>query len=248
MKARARTKSGRFTKRKKARRARRRRGRAVIIATNPRRRRVRRRRRSRSITALPRTNPRRRRRRGIRRRRNPNPIGVKQLLLGGLAAGASFAAVTIGAPRIIPPELTQRQWVYGLALAALGLGIAYGLRRHPVIALGAGGPPMGAGLLLAGTSLLAPKGQQPAAQQQPAMQGADLGAVLLEDMGAVAWYGDGMGAVHMRQPGMGAVRELGNGVGMYSRYRDMGAVEAMIGDAGFANYNAPSMADYVGAY
>jgi hypothetical protein len=242
---------GRFvSSKKRARRRsskRRRKTTAVVVASNPRRRRRRtsaRRRssRKRSIYSI-KSNP-TRRRRGLRRRRNPGSgLSGGQIALATVVGAASFAGATILVPRIMPQQLASSPVLWGIGMMVLGGGFMLLLRKYPVVALSAGVPVAGAGAFLASTGWLAKSGQQ-----QPAPQGANLGAVVLEDLERLQARGmRGMGAVYPAQLGMGAV--FPNQLGMGAVYpTDMGAVEAMVGDMAFQGMRAPSVALGMGAF
>lgn len=247
---------GRFvsTKKRAKRRSsrRRRKNPSTAITANPRRRRRRSssrrrvsRKRRRSVYAMPKANPRRRRRRagGIRRRRrNPGGLSGGQIVVASIAGAASFAGATILVPRIMPQQLASSPILWGLGMFGLGCGVMFLLRKYPVIALSAGVPITGAGLFLAGTGALAKTAPQ--AQQQG---GSNLGAVVLENLDQMQRRGQ-IGAVFpSHQLGMGAVFPS-NQLGMGAVYPAMGAIEAMIGDAGFSNFRAPSVAAGMGAY
>ena len=245
---------GRFvSSKRRARRGgskRRRKPTAVVVASNPRRRRRRtsaRRRssRKRSIYAI-RSNP-TRRRRSTRRRRNPGPgLSGGQIALAVVVGGASFAGATILVPRIMPQQLASSPVLWGLGMMILGGGFMFLLRKYPVVALSAGVPVAGAGAFLATTGWLAKSGQQQTAQTQ---QGANLGAVVLEDLEQLQARGmRGMGAVYPAQLGMGAVFPAQLGMDAVYPLQDMGAVEAMMGDMAFQHMRAPSVAAGMGAY
>ena len=193
--------------------------------------------------ALPTAKPRRRRGGIRRRRRNPSGGGLSlgQIALATVAGATSFVGSAVLIPRLIPRQLETTPVRYGIGMMLLGVGLMFLLRKYPVVALASGVPITGGGLVLAGTGLLAQSQPKPAAQGA----GANLGAVVLEDIARLR----GMGAVVNQRAlqmspagrqliGMGAVVPASNPFSNGS----MGAVEALVSDARFSSFRAPSVA------
>jgi hypothetical protein len=160
---------------------------------------------------------------------------VTQLLLAILVGGVtSYAAISL-IPMVLPASTVSKPYVRGLLLALFGLGAGYGLSKlgYEKAGIAAGAVLGGAGVVTIASQAMASLQNQSGASNAPAAgQPAALGSVYYPTMGAVE---------------LNAL--AGNDADEYTRgtelgiVRDLGAIEAQIGDV--VDFNGDHIDDYL---